>query len=256
MRATRRTVLATTLAVVVLSGSLASADLIGRWVFQEPTGPTVDHTDVRSNAARNGDPQLMEEGERKFHRFDGAGDFFDAGAAAELNLGSSMTLVAWVRYASTGDNLGTAGIAGKGSPTWGLMIANKLQGYANDVGSLYYLDQNLFDAGHWILIAITYDAANSMFTHYRGIDDVVDPLIAVSAATAGNPLTDSGTISFCMGTGVFSSGAGGGPNAQYFKGDIDEVHLYDEVLSAAELDVLLDVGTSEVPPTGTVMITR
>ena len=227
MRATRRTELATTLAVVVLSGSLASADLIGRWVFQEPTGPTVDHTDVRSNAARNGDPQLMEEGERKFHRFDGAGDFFDAGAAAELNLGSSMTLVAWVRYASTGDNLGTAGIAGKGSPTWGLMIANKLQGYANDVGSLYYLDQNLFDAGHWILIAITYDAANSTFKHYRGIKGLVQPTIETSTATAGNPLKDSSTISFCMGTGVFSSGAGGTPNAQYFTGDIDEVRLYD-----------------------------
>ena len=196
----------------------------------------------------------MQEGGRLFHRFDGDGDFFDAGTAAELDLGSNMTLVAWIRYASTTDNSTGAGIAGKGSPTWGLMVGGKLEGYATDAAAGFYpLAQNLFDADHWILVAIAYDAANSLFTHYRGIDNVVDPPVAVSVATAGHPLTDSSTISFCMGTGVFSAG---GPNLQYFKGDIDEVRLYDNVLSAAELDALLDAGTSEIPPTGTLLIVR
>ncbi|MBL0255888.1 MAG: hypothetical protein IPQ27_13475 [Chitinophagaceae bacterium] len=93
----------------------------------------------------------------------------------------------------------------------------------------------------WQNIALTYDAATSIFSVYQGGGLVA----STTSAGLGNLVFQNTATKLIFGTEQFncspSIGTAGGPQgwADYLRGKIDEVRFYDKVLSATELQSLI-----------------
>lgn len=227
--------------LVVAAGSEARADLVGYWNFDEGSGPTAyDLSGQGNNGTVVGSPSWVPGVAGTALLFDGATQFVNCGNDSSLSLTGDMTISAFVRLSQNVDGRtliskhydneydltfwGNTLIYYHGPP-WNIGNAGGF-GPALQPGTLYHL-------------AITRNAATKTVTAY--ITNKATQALSTGTFVYNTPPYSSTNI---LTIGRRSQGGG------FLPGMIDDVRIYDEVLSAQEIFAL-----SNIPePSALVMI--
>src|SRR3989441_808225 len=173
--------------------------------------------------------------------FDGVSGNLTDSTTTGLNLSATLTIAAWIKpsdvSATCGCNRtlvvkGAAGLRGYG--------ANLINGRLNfiKVGSADVASSVLLSAGTWQHVAITWNAATSEATFY--INGALAQTI-INSSVASAPLdTDKLSVSLWLNGG------------SYFAGAMDELRIYNRVLSATDRLALYNISApapDTTPPT-------
>jgi hypothetical protein len=129
---------------------------------------------------------------------------------------------------SAGDGFGV-GLSGQGSDGTGFGTSNQLYGMFPGVGFIH-ADYQFTSTNQWELAVLERSSGTLMFY----LDGIFVTNDAPTLITPGTP------TSFEVGSG--------GSSARFFKGAIDEVRIYDRVLSMAEVQQLYDFSAAGCPP--------
>lgn len=198
--------------------------LIGYWSFDEGSGSVAtDTSGYGNNGTLQGGPTWVTGKIGKALQFDGVDDYIDCGAGTSLHLdGNSFTIAAWIKLDQISRN---NNFVGKG----GTEAANQLLHFGirssnNWMFAFYSNDLNVQGApavGTWYHLVGTYDATtNNKKLYLNG------SLIGQNTPSSDLLNTDSYPLLI---------GARNASDHYYTKGLIDEVRLYDRVLTAAEI---------------------
>jgi hypothetical protein len=208
----------------------APAGPVAAYGFEETTGTTTEDSSGLGNTGTLSNATRVATG--RFGRalsFNGTNAWVTVADSASLDLTNAMTIEAWINptAASEWDTLvmkeSATGLA------YALYVIDQARpaGYvrvgANDVGAV----GTAMAANTWVHVAMTYDGTTLRF--YRNGTQV-----ATAAA--------SGAVSAT--TGALRIG-GNSPWGDYFSGMIDEVRVYNRVLTAAEITT--DMNTAVKP---------
>ncbi len=161
--------------------------------------------------------------------FDGSNDYAYMTTAAPLQGGTALTLSAWVKPATLTGNHSPVGFFGSASdkgywfnlPSSGepqFWISRDGSGQDNAVGSIGQVT-----TGVWTHMVGTYDGT-TMKIYINGVQ-------AGSAA-------QSGTIHTVTTADAFAIGRLGALSSDYFDGQVDEVRVYNRVLSSSDIQSL------------------
>jgi glucose/arabinose dehydrogenase/PKD repeat protein/fibronectin type 3 domain-containing protein len=161
--------------------------------------------------------------------FDG-NDYVDVGNGSSLQLTGSMTLSAWIKItAQPGDDgtivgkLAGAGWQLKTSPDTGVRTA-AIQISSNGSNSIQRYSSTILTTGTWYHIAGVYNAATKALDIYvNGVLDNGDLAGTIPSAQFNAPVN----VNIAQRTGS--------PGLFNFLGTIDEVHIFNRALTAAEI---------------------
>jgi len=149
-------------------------------------------------------------------QFDGNNDYIDCGNDESLNITDAITVEAWVNmlYDGYGGN-----IICKGSDwsSWYFNIQNtsgNLRIYFYDNTGKYYIIKKLLPKNRWVHVVMTYDNTNS-YLYYDGIEQSPEII-----ENGGRLVSNNDDL--IIGNSIFH-------------GSINEVRIYNRVLSAAEI---------------------
>jgi hypothetical protein len=160
-------------------------------------------------------------------------------------LGTTSTLAAWVKTTQTGSNnhsqapaiTGVDQLGTTSDINWGTLNASGQIGvYVGDSGGLY--SASPINDGQWHHVAMTRDAATGQVQLY--IDGILNGSSALDAGTKAAQF-------YLIGALTNRTNAGYVTGANYFNGQLDEVRVYNRVLSATEI---LALGQPPSAPSG------
>lgn len=209
-----------------------STGLVGEWHFDESAGTTV------ADGSGNGNNGTLVNGAARAAgvlggamSFDGVDDYVQVGAQANLVMTTAATLSAWVNPMGSGGGL----------------ILNKEGEYEIGVfnGTLQWAFQNSSPGWTWIDTGFAVPAGQ--WTH---VAVVYDHGVIRSYGNGALVHTYNGTGSIGDNTPTQNDFRIGGRQAgvQYFSGRVDEVRVYNRVISGAEIAGLAGV-TPQITPT-------
>lgn len=96
-------------------------------------------------------------------------------------------------------------------------------------------------AGVWAHVGVTYDAGTSTITLYHNGGAVCDRVLKDGAF---GPMTFDEVSGICLGAFPsqvgLGSGAGWTAEASFYTGAMDEIYLYDQVLTPAQVTALYE----------------
>ena len=235
------------------SSLVLSKSPVSYWRLGESSGTSAaDETGANNGTYVNtptlGVPGLITDDSDTAFQVDGSSEYADMGSPASLEFGGALTVTAWIN-ADTLPNSGVDAIVGqwdnvvardrfllslRTTGQIGVAIGNGASGIsASQVGtSAVTLGQRHFVAFSWV------DGAPGTTTMY--FDGSVDPMTAAQSPLVNNILTST-TANFRIGAQV----SGGG---RYFDGIIDEVAVFNTVLSASDIQELYELGANGPPP--------
>ncbi|MHC4206436.1 MAG: LamG domain-containing protein, partial [Planctomycetota bacterium] len=235
----RKLICLSTIIVVLGAARNTSADLIGYWMLDEGSGTTVsDSSGNGHHGTIEGDPQWVVGRSGKALGLDGVDDFVNIGLGAGdyfSTLNSGFTAAAWINRASTGTHdvifgagrnpVGTA--AGDNNNGWKLSVnagdvitftTLGIQDYTSSVG---------VPTGEWVHVAVTFSQGGTEAKIY--LNGNLEQTIAGSSAA--NPAD-----------GLFAIGFGATWALEFFDGILDEVRVYDHVLTEPEILAAMEGG--------------
>ena len=150
-------------------------------------------------------------------------------------LGGTSSLMAWINTTQTGNNThyqapAITGVEQSGAGNdinWGYLDGSGHIGIAvGDSGSL--LSTSPVNDGQWHNIAITRDAGTGIVNLY--VDGVLNGSSTLGTGALTSRFSLIGALSVVASDGVTFTGA------NYFNGQIDEVRIYNRVLTAQDVD--------------------
>ncbi len=214
--------------------------VVGIWLLNESDDNIArDASGNGHDGEIKGDPEWDEGVFGDCLKFDGSGDFVDCGTAETLNLGAfgvafwtkfPMTQ-GWNHMVSKGSHV-TSGVPG--SVNWGVMMRS---------GEARFLFE-VFQDTTWAGISspeVPLDEWQHLVANYDG-DKMEFFLNGASLGTSvGNKVLLDASRSFRIG-GIATAGVTPG---NFFNGSIDEVALFDEVLSLEDIQELMNLGIEE-----------
>jgi hypothetical protein len=219
------------------------------WPFDEDAGVTTADASGHGNLGRliGGVTWLAAGKYGSALTFDGATGYVDAGASASTNITSSVTMAAWVKLNTAGNDQkvggnqdGTAG--GYKMSIYGLRVEFEVRDAANNpsLNRTAGLPPNppgtILTMNTWYHVAGVYDAqAHTIATYVNGLPDRVPPDPACCNFPADALASTTGD--FIMGREPWAGSLG---TTRYFDGSIDDVRVYNRALSAAEIRTLAD----------------
>ena len=156
-----------------------------------------------------------------FASSDGVGTYVDVADNDVLDIESAITVESWVKTDST---VSERFIVNKHGQEYGIEIANGgvYKGVLSDAGGVdYYSTTDTAVVGTWYHIVMTYDGANVKM--YK------DAVLKTTTAETTNIATSTTSLRI----GCLTPSATGGNYA--FDGSVDEVKIYNRVLSLAEV---------------------
>lgn len=216
----------------------ASADLVGHWTFDEGTGTVAaDSSTAANDGTINGNATWDADGVRgSFLTFDGSNDWVSTAVTLPLmDLTNDFTWACWAKRPVND------------KPN-GIIMGNRRNGNA-DFGPRQFIKATpsafIIHNNGAATESIDYDDLGASWRHIAIVktgptleyyQDGV--LTTTQTLDAADVMLDQ--MPFVIG------GQGGNPNGEFFVGSIDDVRIYDNALTAAE--VLDLVGTVILPP--------
>ncbi len=231
-----------------------SCGLVGYWTFD---GKDVVNGVVRDNSGNGNNANLSNIATSTFFvpgkigqgfNFDGSNDALNAGSAAVLDNLSAMTLSVWVKLSSYGAGGGgyliNKGDNSSGGHGWSLFISqsNGLITFTARYNTTNLLSQgavntfSLSDMNKWVHIMVTWDGSTNSAT-------------GVHIYKNGNEISYSSQVN---GSSSYLSdaadnlniGDGGLISNRQSNGIIDDVRIYNRVLTSNELSQIYNLGAS------------
>ena len=245
LRATATAVATAALFLFLATGS-ASAALVGAYGFEEASGTAVQDASTAANHGTvSGATRTASGRHGAALSFDGVNDWVTISDANSLDLTGAMTLEAWVNpVALAAGSWATVAMKERSSNLSYALYANTDTNRPSGHAFIGGVDRDVrgtaqVAVGTWTHLAVTYDGANLRY-YVNG------------ALTA----TQARTGAITVGTGALRLG-GNGSWGEYFNGRIDEVRVYSNALTAAQIatDMATPIGTptpDTTPPTATV----
>lgn len=209
------------------------ADIVGEWRFEEGSGSSVaDTSDNGNNGTWNGTgSHWAPNPPNKISQLGTAGQFYRAendyvGIPYSDSLGITkvITIEAWI---NPNNNLNSQGIVAKGQGStydWGLyMTSLRPMGYINDF-TYYCWTNNSIKAGDWHHVVFTYDGSSGkLFVNSKKVSRPCD----------GAPPADISNNIIPLQLGSLTAAT-----TFSFDGYIDEVRIYAEALTSAQIKKL------------------
>ena len=213
--------------VLIMVGQVG-AGLIAHWRLDEGTGTTAhDDTGNGYNGTLNGDPTWVAGVYKGALELDGTGDYVDFGDPQNWPDGAApRSLCGWGLSSTIGS--GYRWLAAYGSPSTSAACFIGMNG-ARIIGGGYNGDDvdvaDFWDAGEWHHVALTYDGTTArLYGDGVELDAVAKSWnLVLSRAFIGEQVNSAG---------------------EYWNGMVDEICLFDHVLSLAEIqDVMAGMKT-------------
>jgi len=215
------------ISVLVLSvAGNTLADLVVHWSLDEGSGTTAhDFSGNGHDGTLNGDPQWATGKTGSALEFDGTGDYVEV----ERVVQDDFTLMAWIKTDTPGLSLGSQGYQGSGliwSDVAGVandfilaVLGTKLSFFCGNPDLSVNSDRDIV-TGEWVHVSATRSAQEGKISiyingeHENTIDHANNgPLDALDTIAVGGNVLDS----------------------RYYTGLIDEVRIFDHVLSGVEV---------------------
>src|SRR3989344_6146043 len=229
------------IAMQITSATHNTDGLIGYWPLDDGGGLTADVSGHGNDATLTNGPtfdignKAPIVGNVSSILFDGTNDFLDVPHDSELDV-DEATVSAWI-YMASDISAGTKNIVRKGhfsNRVFGLDIdggTKKIRGFvvlgATGGAANIVNGSTALSVAAWHYVAMTYDGTNVRVY----VDGVLDGTSAVASGT----ISDN-TLSVRIGGQPLADPGG----ALAFKGNIDEVRIYDRELTLPEIEALHD----------------
>lgn len=203
---------------VTVSNSTQLNGLVAAWSFNEGAGTTIADGSGRGNGGTVVGPTWTAAGKYGGAlSFDGVDDYATVPDSAGLDLGSSMTLEAWVRpTASSGWRTVLLKEAGS-SLAYSMYSASGTNRPSAWIDGSSSIGTTAVPLNAWTHVAATYDGARLKI--YTNGALRTDKAVTVSVPVSTDPLKIGGNAVW----------------GEFFAGQIDEMRVYSRVLSAAEI---------------------
>ncbi len=235
----------------VVSGSTLQSGLVGLWSFNG-----VDLTDRvydRSGQGNDGYFVNISTSTAKVSgkvgqalNFDGTNDFVNAFSGTSLDDLSALTYAAWIKPRSAGNGRGTivaksdtASVIGltyiyfdNVTATNGISFLRDTTG-VTDIG--YTSANNAAPLGEWTHVAVSWDGTVGNANNVRIYINGVESTYQITDAGSGSLESDASN-NFTIGARTNTGGE------RYFDGFMDEVRVYNRVLTASEVKQLYNIG--------------
>ena len=215
---------------------------IGLWHFDEGQGTTASDSSGKGNNGTLINGPVWTTGKvGNALSFDGVDDYVNIPNSANLNPTSQITIVFWVNapsYAYYGMM-----VSKKYTEQWAVMwqsVSGRIRcdimpwfGYYGSEGE--FVSNTELSLNQWHHVACTFDGTNARI-YLDGVLDKTSAAVSGSISTSTSPLI--------IGAFEYS------PEVYYyqFRGELDEVAIYDRVLSSSEVLALYQAGTVPPPP--------
>lgn len=211
---------------VTVSNPPASSGLVAAYSLNEGSGTAIGDGSGRGNAGTLVGPTWTAAGKYGAAlSFDGVNDYASVPDADSLDLGRSMTLEAWVRPTASSGWRTVLLKETSGSLAYSLYSASGTNRPSVWVDGASSIGSAALALNTWSHLSATYDGAR-LRLYVNGV------LRADRALTIGVPVSESPLK--IGGNAVWG---------EYFAGQIDEVRIYDRVLTAAE--IVTDMNTRQ-----------
>ncbi|UCG49178.1 MAG: tetratricopeptide repeat protein [Phycisphaerales bacterium] len=232
MKATANKRTAPALLLLILSWpGVLKADLVAYWDFDDANGTTV--TDKYGGCDGNfaGDPEWVEGHSGGAIGLDGSGDYVDCRHDEVFDINDRITVSAWIKVERFNREWQT--IIAKGDSAWRLTRAGGADTIAFHLTGLTLHNEQVYgvtgligvEDGQWHHLAGVYDG--SVVSLY------VDGVLDAEQSASGN----IGTNDFSVLIGENAEMAG-----RWFCGSIDDVAIFDQPLSAEQVERLYNRG--------------
>lgn len=217
--------------------------LVGYWTFEEGSGAVaVDASGLGNNGTLTGDPAWVSGIKGGALSFDGQDDYVIIPDSPSLDISKSITLSFWVKpikttdcysnqlmqkASSTGDsNFNIYYFGGKKEKNGEV---GKVLLYANVGGPWQLVNNGLkpLNISEWNHVVFTYQSGEGIL-YLNGVASSTKTTVTGGLALNNEPIY--------IGYGL--SGFTGGACGQYFNGAMDDVRIYDRVLSPEEVEKL------------------
>ncbi|VAW44119.1 hypothetical protein MNBD_GAMMA02-181 [hydrothermal vent metagenome] len=210
---------------------LVSAELI---VHYKADGNALDSVGLNDGIMINGVGFETGQIDQAFD-FNGANNFVQVADNPVLDVDFPLTIAAWVRPESNGAVDATTGILWRGdsvsSPT------------GQSFAFLWYIDKvsfRLSDGSNLYGVCCAPIPLN-YFSHIAGTFDGLEIKLYLNGILVSTSSTVPASIYDSSSSLLIGSTAGSPPTRFYFDGQIDDVRIYDHVLSEVEVLLLADV---------------
>jgi len=234
----------------VIGGSTLQTGLVGMWSFNGLD--ITDRVHDRSGNSNDGYFVNMTTSTAKVVgkvgqalRFDGTDDFINAGSGSSLDDLPAMTYVAWIKPSSAGN--GRATIMAKSDPSSALGLTyiyfdnvTATNGISflrdtvtNDIG--YTTVNNVAPLNQWTHVVVSWDGTVGIAGNVKIYVNGTESSYQITDTGIGSLESDSGN-DFTIGARKITG------SERYFAGGIDEVRVYNRVLSPSEAKQLYLMG--------------
>ncbi len=210
------------------SWAQTDAGLVGWWQMDGLfDGIAVDSSGYEHHGLILGDPAWVEGLLGQALQFDGSDDYVDCGAHAQLNVLDDVTVTAWIK---PGDNNQDRKLFGNMGANGGFKLAiyknNKVELAVRDTSGQVVVNRNVnggtvIPAGTWVHVAGVYSVQGQTLTTY--VNGQIDRSLPLDNMVMGVPAE-----SFKIGRDPATAG-------YYFNGAMDEVRVYNRVLTDTEI---------------------
>ncbi len=213
--------LAVVLACIVALSSVARADLVGWWTFDEGSGTVARDSSGKGNAgAFEGDPEWLPGKFGSSLRFDGD-DWLSFGDPAALKFGEGITIACWISPESL-------------SGSHDMVCRDGSYAFKTYTTNLRFTTPTVRDhmstgvtlmTGAWQHVAVTFQPSQGggAVFYYNG-----------------NEITRMTSSVLNAGTGPFRIGTWQGGASEFFVGRIDDVRVYNHILTESEIKAAME----------------
>jgi len=167
--------------------------------------------------------------------FDGTNDYIDVPDSLSLNITDVITVEAWVKTPSSWAGIGTPRIISRGQVEglgWSLIVKDVLPAALGFIiatvdgpwGTNYVYGATDIQLNTWYHLVATRENNGILKVYLNGVLDGIDESVGVGAINYGSPVNT-----------YVGSGAGLGA---YWKGLIDNIRIYDQAMSEAQIKQL------------------
>lgn len=233
------------------------AALVGYWSFDDPANPGRDDSGNGNDGTVYGATWITPGKVNSALSFDGVDDYVDVPSAANLRVIEGFTVATWVypRDISSLEQIFVSHLAEGG---WGFQLGLVRQLVPTEESSKSMLSFIFYNGTGWVSettgflqtnpsILLT-DRWSHVVATYSESAGVTTTKIYVEGAetTYTGPNTFSSTIQWGAGSSYFNIGSnlGGAFLQREFNGIIDEVRIYNRVLSDSEIKALVPEPTT------------